>query len=462
MFPCSITIASVEETKNIHFHKHIEELVPMFLCSIHRCTRVYAKFALCILLAQALARIPVYSVTILLLAFLTMPKREETIHPKGFEFREERRLYLLRTVDKLPYSQCRLEVVNRIGGHPSKQHCVDTVKKFSVSRGQVVSKYKNCGRFAYKVAPEDRKFLIQCLLKLRRKCICTSSVLQRELARERNVTISLSYIRKILNDKGYYWLSRSKKPKYSPADKLLRLGFSEIVIDMSEEELLQYLALCLDGVVLTTPPEDTHQRQNYCRQGETHLFRKTSEAACEELQGCLGKYASQVPKHRQVPLWGGIGPGGFAVVLWHPDRKVDSEEWVTYAVESGKLVAACKRARPDRTRGPWHVIADNESFLKKSAPAHRRVNVNLWHIPPRSPDLNPVEKFWSWLRRKLRAMDLADLMARRPPVGKTELKARVRALTSTDECKRVAHNCVKGLRKVCLEVRHNKGGASRA
>ena len=164
---------------------------------------------------------------------------------------------------------------------------------------------------------------------------------------------------------------------------------------------------------------------------------------------------------RCLPLWGGIGAGGFAVVIYHPHRKVDSEAWVSDAVDSGKLVAACKKARPDRRRGPWHIICDNEGFLKKSAPAHRRVNVELWHIPPRSPDLNPVEKFWSRLRRRLRSLDLADLLAGRAPVGKTELKARIRNLAGTEECKRVAHNCVKGLRQVCLEVRRKRGGASR-
>ena len=43
-------------------------------------------------------------------------------------------------------------------------------------------------------------------------------------------------------------------------------------------------------------------------------------------------------------------------------------------------------------------------------------------IPPRSTDLRPVEKFWSWLRRKLRAMDLKDAVAKRPVLGKMAYK----------------------------------------
>jgi len=336
------------------------------------------------------------------------------------------------------------------------------MKSFNTNTGKCDSKYKNCGRVPYKVTPEDITFLIRSLLKLRKQCICTAGLLQRELARERHVVLSESYVNKLLNDNGYYWLPRSKKPKYSDGDKAKRMAFTAKVLGMSEEELLDHVALCLDGVILTLAPDDAHQRENYCKEGQTHIYRKHSEVGSEELEGSQGKYGGQVPKSRQVPLWGGIGSGGFAVALYHPDRKVDSEEWVRDAVQSGKLVAACKKARPDKHRGPWHVIADNESFLQKSRPAHRRVNVHLWHVPPRSPDLNPVEKFWSWLRRKLRAMDLADLMAGRPPVGKTELKARIQQLSTTNECKRVARNCVRGLRKVCLEVRDKNGGASRA
>ena len=117
----------------------------------------------------------------------------------------------------------------------------------------------------------------------------------------------------------------------------------------------------------------------------------------------------------------------------------------------------------EQSRGPWTVLCDNESFLKATAArdAHAKANVGLWHIPPRSPDLNPVEKFWGWLRRRLRAMDLADLKAKRRPVQRTALKARVRSLVATERAKRVAENYAFGLRTVCEEVRRKKGAASR-
>ena len=160
-------------------------------------------------------------------------------------------------------------------------------------------------------------------------------------------------------------------------------------------------------------------------------------------------------------MWGGIGLQGFGLVMYHNWKKVDQEEW-TAAVTDGKLVAACRSAS-GRVRGPWTVLCDNESFLKANSTreAHAKARVDLWHVPPRSPDLNPVEKFWGWLRKRLRAMDLADLKAKRRPIHRTALQARVRNLVASQKARTVAKNYVLGLRNVCEEVRRKRGAATR-
>ena len=137
-------------------------------------------------------------------------------------------------------------------------------------------------------------------------------------------------------------------------------------------------------------------------------------------------------------MWGGIGPGGFGLIMFHRFKKVDQHEW-SAAVDSGQLVAACKTCRPDRQHGPWRILCDNETFLKAPASrtAHRAAGVHLWHIPPRSPDLNPVEKYWAWLRRKLRAMNLDDLRAKRAPVTKAVLRTRVRNVCRTVAARKI-------------------------
>ena len=92
--------------------------------------------------------------------------------------------------------------------------------------------------------------------------------------------------------------------------------------------------------------------------------------------------------------------------------------------------------------------------------AHGRSHTALWHIPPRSPDLNPVERFWGWLRQRLRAMDLADLKAGRRPEKKAGLKARVRALLKSPKGKEVAKNHFLSLQKTCADVKKQRGAAS--
>jgi len=91
-------------------------------------------------------------------------------------------------------------------------------------------------------------------------------------------------------------------------------------------------------------------------------------------------------------------------------------EWGPRNVEDGKLTKALQAVNPGRKRGPWLIICVNESFLfaPESAAAHKEALVKFWGIPARPPDLNPVERFWSWLRRKLTRMDLDDLKKKRP------------------------------------------------
>ena len=60
--------------------------------------------------------------------------------------------------------------------------------------------------------------------------------------------------------------------------------------------------------------------------------------------------------------------------------------------------------------------------------AYQRRNIKLWDCPAKSPDLNPIELFWGWLRKVLRRMDMADLARKRKPLEKTAYVARVKAV----------------------------------
>ena len=68
------------------------------------------------------------------------------------------------------------------------------------------------------------------------------------------------------------------------------------------------------------------------------------------------------------------------------------------------------------------------------------------------PDLNPVEKFWEWLRRKLRVLDLKDAVAKQPILSKSAYRERVHRVPKSKQAQTSAANCALGLRKVSKEV----------
>jgi hypothetical protein len=86
--------------------------------------------------------------------------------------------------------------------------------------------------------------------------------------------------------------------------------------------------------------------------------------------------------------------------------------------------------------------------------------VELWKLPAKSPDLNPIEKYWAWLRKEMKAKDLEDLVAKRPAVAKMAYKARLLCLIKTQRSNEVAANIMLNLRKAAAEVKKNGGGAS--
>ena len=57
------------------------------------------------------------------------------------------------------------------------------------------------------------------------------------------------------------------------------------------------------------------------------------------------------------------------------------------------------------------VVMDNASFHCKSRlfSAAQKAGITLLFLPPYSPELNPIEHFWVWLKRQLRSILHASL-----------------------------------------------------
>ena len=192
----------------------------------------------------------------------------------------------------------------------------------------------------------------------------------------------------------------AQKRKYSKKDMEIRLTFSKRVLRLSRKELRDELGLSVDGVIFSMPPEGDVERWNHCWAGETHMWRKDDEAAKPELAGD-NTMAKQVPIERALPMWCGISEGGVGELCVHKSKKCSIDEWVD-TVRKGVLGGLLRKLNPKNKKRPWKVLCDGEGFLRskaaqKSYSAH---HIELWSVPPRSPDLNPIEKFWAYVRTR--------------------------------------------------------------
>ena len=93
--------------------------------------------------------------------------------------------------------------------------------------------------------------------------------------------------------------------------------------------------------------------------------------------------------------------------------------------------------------------------------AYRRKNIQIIKLPPKSLDLNPVEKMWGWARKKLRKRDLADLSSVRRTLGKTAYRQHVRSFLSSSATQQVATRFYKHLHKTAIKVSEARGSAGK-
>ena len=377
------------------------------------------------------------------------------VHPKGLSPQMKRKVWVLRK-EKRPAREKTWTIIaskvrNLLGAVPYWKVCRDAYLELEKPGHVAKDAYAKCGRKPT-LTKSIADWVVRRMLKLRKSMDVTSTDLAQVLAKEKGIQVEASSIRKLLKHRGYRHLPRSKKPKYSAGEKLKRFNFA---VAYKDEEVNMFM----DGVVFTVPPTDPTKRENYCKADIRKVWRRPDEHELPELAG-YDRYAKQVPRSRIVPLWGGLAAGGYSEVLWHEERKTNEDEWSS-AVRKGRLGSALRSINGRKKRGPWKILCDNESFLRtqKSLRALRTLHVTLIDLPPRSPDLNPVEKMWGWVRKQLRVRDLRDLSRGAPVLGRTMYRERIRRLLRSRRAQLVAKRFAANFRTVCTRVIKADGAA---
>jgi transposase len=245
-----------------HTHTHAQHACAQACCFHVGCSSLWAQGAACRLASYSFGTLRAY----------TMPVVSEMVHPAGLSFVQQRKVVLAKTKGE-PWEDIAKSVVNLRDQRPTVRTCSNVVRSFSSRAGRVKTKYKNCGRYAWKITEEVESFLIQRLRVLRRTWPCTSTTLQQELAQQKRVKVSCSAIRKVLRDHGYKWLPKRQKVKYSKEVMKMRLKFAGQIDSKSKARLEKALALCMDGVILSKAPENATDRLNFVRHGNDHELR---------------------------------------------------------------------------------------------------------------------------------------------------------------------------------------------
>ena len=384
-------------------------------------------------------------------------------HPRGLSLPAQRKVFALRHTKNtkgknLSWPKIAAQVVNLQGETPGWKVCRDAYNRMNTKLGMPKDNYHKCGRKAV-LTKAVRKLLVSQLAPRRNKMEVTSVMLMRLLAARKHIQVEASTVRRALNAEGYYYLSRTKKPKYNKAQRQERLKISQKLEKMTDDQVNEEFHFSMDGVVAIVPPSEPIARENFIHSDIGWVWRKPSEGALTALHG-YDCYAKQAPKSRIIPFWGGLGPNGYATVMFHGNRKTDASEWDEHALKSGALLEALRAVAPRNVQKPWKVLCDNESFLREKGcmKQYAKMRVELKKLPAKSPDLNPIEKMWGWMRKRLRSMDLADLAAGRAVPGKLAYRERIKRLLKSPKAQEVAKNFFRNLRTVAKKIVKAKGG----
>jgi len=90
----------------------------------------------------------------------------ENQHERSLTFPQQRTVVILRDTQHLSWGEIADRVPNRLGERPSEWLVSNIYKNFNRRLGKVKYQYKKCGRKAWKVNADVRKFIVGRLLAL--------------------------------------------------------------------------------------------------------------------------------------------------------------------------------------------------------------------------------------------------------------------------------------------------------
>lgn len=254
----------------------------------------------------------------------------------------------------------------------------------------VLKKKRSAGGRKRKLSPRYERLILRSIPVLRER---EGSFTSKRLMLFNGIRfVSDRTVRRLLNRNGYHYLQARKKGLMSRSDRTKRVAFARNVLNNYPADIwTSKIAFYLDGVsfVHKTNPMDQ------ARAPRGRVWRKASEGL---KQGCLAKGSKTGTGGKLVKMIVAISYNKGVIICEQYDRMCGAffEGFIDEHFESMFQTAGKGESRMFLMDG------DPSQNSARAKAAMSRVGCQLFHIPPRSPELNGCENLFNIAADKLR------------------------------------------------------------
>lgn len=248
----------------------------------------------------------------------------------------------------------------------------------------------NTGR-PRKTNDRDERKIVQTLKKLRSTVgTFTSTDIQNMSGFDQQ--ISNRSVRRVLNKHGYGYYQCRKKGMLSREDLQKRLQFARKCKKLPADFWTEGLSFYLDGTgwVHKTDPclnAMTHRTRTWRQRGEGLSRECTAKGRKEGTGGKMAKFMVAIAHGRGV------------IECYQYEGNVNGEMFSTFIKERFPSIFD----KGNNKKGKLFLQdGDPSQNCRMSLDAMNKIPCRLFHIPPRSPDLNPIENIFHLVGKKLR------------------------------------------------------------
>ena len=304
------------------------------------------------------------------------------------------------------------ELVKRYGNRFAERSIYRHAKKSMVD--DTIDKRKfNKGR-PRKITPRMERIILRTVKRLRMVQREFSSWKIQEMAGLGN-QITNRDIRRCLQKHGYRYCQSRKKGLLSVKDKVRRLKFARKMIKYPLEFWTHEIDFYLDGVGFAHKRDPTSE----ARAVSSMTWRRPQEGLSittkGRKEGSGGKMAN---------FFVGISYGKGVVMCHHYDWTITGEKFANEIIKK-QFPKAFKKAG---SSPPYKFLQDGcpKQTSKVAERMWKSKKYEMVGIPPRSPELNPIENFFHLVRKKNLKSDASTLK-----IGKEDYNAFVKRVEET-------------------------------